>query len=77
MSRGFWAAIGGIAGFVIGAGVGEAIGMAQVRKLALGPGGPAEAAGDLAAIREVIGIPCGFAKTLSDLCVIVVSRCPF
>ena len=61
MSRGFWAAIGAIAGFFIGGGVGGAIGMAQAHKLALGPGGAAEAAGDLGAVGAVIGIPWGLA----------------
>jgi hypothetical protein len=61
MSRGFWAAMGAIAGFFIGGGVGEAIGRAQAHQLAMGPGGVAEAAGDFAAIVAVIGIPCGFA----------------
>jgi hypothetical protein len=61
MSRGFWAVIGAIVGFFAGGGVGEAIGIAQAHKRALGPGGVAEAAGDLAAIGAVIGIPCGFA----------------
>jgi hypothetical protein len=61
MSRGFWAAMGAIAGFFMGGGVGEAIGRAQAHKLALGPGGVAEAAGDFAALGAVIGIPCGLA----------------
>jgi hypothetical protein len=61
MSRGFWAVIGGIAGFFIGGGVGKAIGMAKAHEFALGPGGAAEVAGDLAAIGALIGIPCGFA----------------
>jgi hypothetical protein len=56
MSRGFWAAIGAIAGFFIGGFIGEAIGMARAHKLGL-----TEAAASLAAIGSVIGIPWGFA----------------
>ena len=53
MSRGFWAAIGAIAGFFIGGFLGAALGMAWFHS----PDG----AGDVAAIGDVVGIICGFA----------------
>ncbi len=53
--------MGAIAGFFIGGGLGEAIGRAHAHRLGLGPGGVANAAGDLAAVSSIIGIPCGCA----------------
>ena len=53
MSRGFWAAIGAVAGFFIGGFVGAAIGMTRFHN--------ADGAGDMGAIGDLVGVLCGFA----------------